>query len=75
MATKKGFLSLPFLGSSKETQQQSPTAQDGQHEKKRTNGNGAQWEVSQQKSAAEVAKMREEEVIADYNSPIHMCMS
>lgn len=71
----KNWISLPFSGFSTK----SKPADSADHDKQ-TNGHhgktkGAQWELNHQKSAAEVSKMAEEEVIADYNSPIHMCMT
>lgn len=37
------------------------------------NQNAAALDLSHQRTAAEVAKMTEEDLIADYNAPIHMC--
>lgn len=75
MATKKSWLSLPFIGSSSRGQQQNASDHNGRHATRPTNGDGARDDANHQRTAAEVAKMKEEDVIADYNSPIHMCMS
>lgn len=71
---KKGWLSIPFAGSSTKTKPDTSAGQHAQHNGQNGKQNGAQWEL-RQKTAAEVSQMKEEDVIADYNSPIHMCTS
>lgn len=69
----KPWLSLPFAGASTKTHPDTSAGQDGQQNGQNGKQNGAHWELHQ-KTAAEVSKMKEEDVVADYNSPIHMCM-
>jgi len=71
----KAWVSLPFLGGS------DATGGPKQHRTKRplqrkvAPGNGALKEELELQKPAEGAKhMAEEDIIADYNSPIHMCM-
>ncbi len=77
------FTHLPFLGSSVGRRRNTTTDQDGNGvdgaqeahptAKKAVNGNGAaNRDLQQSRTAQEVAQMSEEDIIADYNSPIHM---
>ena len=72
MANKKSWLLLPFTGASNKTKHGTAATHDGQHENQRAGENGAHNDFNRQKTAAEISKMKEEDVIADYNSPIHV---
>ena len=78
MARKK-WISIPFprssgqgerKGSRNQSSQPGPADANGD-----SNGHGkrAPTELALQRSAHEVSQMAEEDIIADYNSPIHMC--
>lgn len=48
----------------------------GQNKTSRNGGNGhsSNLDLELTKTAADVAQMSEEDIIMDYNAPIHMCM-
>ena len=80
MHRKKLWLSLPFLGSSEEPEKRiakehtnKPRANGRGHE----NGHpsGIDYELTREATAKEVAQKTEEDIVQDYNSPIHMWVS
>ena len=83
MARRKPWLALPFLGSSEEPERRrSSTAQAKKQRmngKRRRNDNvsgaGLEYELTREATAKEVAAMSEEDMVQDYNSPIHMWVS
>ncbi len=76
MHRKVSWLSLPFLGSSEEPEQRIAKEHTN---KPRTNGDahssGIRYESTREATAKEVADMTEEDIVQDYNSPIHMWVS
>ena len=85
MPRRKPWIFLPFLGSSEEPERRIAT---GQTNKPRENanpngrgvGNGVRGgpefiDLKQQETAEMVAQKTEEDVVQDYNAPIHMWVS
>ena len=70
----KPWLALPFLGSSRtnEPERETSTSQAGNP---RSNGPEIEYELSRQATVKDFAEMREEDIVQDYNSPIHMWVS
>jgi hypothetical protein len=85
MARRKLWLALPFLGSSEAPERRtSSTAQAKKphmNVRRNRNGNGSgngaglEYELTREATAEEVAAMSEEDMVQDYNSPIHMWVS
>jgi hypothetical protein len=80
MHKKKSWLSLPFLGSSEEPEKRIAKEHTN---KPRANGHGhgngqdsgIEYELAREATAKEVAQKTEEDIVQDYNSPIHMWVS
>ena len=72
---KHAWLSLPFLGSSKRPEQRRRPSKSASSDQPINGLNGAsvERELARQTTAKDVAEENEEDVVADYNSPIHMC--
>jgi hypothetical protein len=80
MAKRKPWIFLPFLGSSEEPEKRIAT---GQTNKPRENGTdtgngirgGPEYDLKREYTAKTVAQKTEEDIVQDYNAPIHMWVS
>lgn len=80
MHRKKPWLVLPFLGSEEEPEKRIAKEHTN---KSRANGDqngnghnsGIEYELAREATAKEVAQKTEEDIVQDYNSPIHMWVS
>ena len=80
MARKKPWISLPFLGSSENQppkkiatgRTKNPLRNGKVNGNGNVNGAGVEHDITLENTAKAVADMTEEDIVQDYNSPIHM---
>lgn len=69
-----GWLSLPFLGGTKEREGEGGSSGGPLNKGHNGSTNGLELELSKKETAEAMRKKKEEDILVDYNAPIHMCM-
>ena len=69
----KRWLNLPFLGASNDAERKIATGKEGKPVN--GDGNGLDQEPTRESTLADFANKTEEDIVQDYNSPIHMWVS